>query len=93
MRERAVLACRSALADYQAGLLDESELRRELGRAGIVFDERGAWLLDIDRGRWHQYQPVPTDRVLDGDTVRRWRAGLGALLSQPTADQGIGAST
>ena len=93
MRERAVLACQSALADYQAGLLDESELRRALGQAGIVFGESGVWLLDIVRGRWHQYQPVPTDRVLDGDTVRRWRAGLGALLSQPTADQGTGATT
>jgi hypothetical protein len=77
--ERAVLVCEAALADYQAGLLDDAELRRTLERAGTVQTDAGAWFLDIESGSWQRYLPVPADLPFDARTVRRWRAGLRQL--------------
>jgi hypothetical protein len=82
---RAVLACDSALLDYQAGLLDDGQLRRILFHSGIVLDDGGAWLLDVERGAWCRYDGIAAgdhaDRPLDGATIRRWRAGLRRLAT------------
>jgi hypothetical protein len=79
--ENAVIACESALADYQAGLLDDTELRRKLERAGVVHTDAGSWFLDIESGHWRRYVPVPPDLSFDARTVRRWRAGLRQLMA------------
>jgi hypothetical protein len=77
----ATLACESALAEYQAGLLGDSELRLVLERDGIAMADSGTWLLDVESGRWRRYEPVPADRQFDEGTLRRWRAGLRQLRS------------
>jgi hypothetical protein len=79
--ENAVLMCETALADYQAGLLDDTELRRTLERAGVVHTDAGSWFLDIESRHWRRYLPVPPDLSFDARTVRRWRAGLRQLMT------------
>ena len=76
-----MLACESALGDYQAGLLDDTELRRALERAGIAHTETGAWFLDIESRQWRPYLPVPPDLSFDARTVRRWLLGLRQLMT------------
>ena len=54
--EAALDACRQALGDYQAGLLDDAQLRHGLFRAGVVArpgDE--LWLLDLHGAQWWRY--------------------------------------
>ena len=91
--DKAVLACESALADYQAGLLDDAELRRTLERAGIAHTDTGSWLLDIESRHWRRYLPVPPDRSFDARTVRRWRAGLRQLVAPEPGPGGEPART
>jgi len=79
--ENAVLVCETALADYQAGLLDDAELRRTLERAGMVHTDAGSWFLDIESRHWRRYRPVPPELSFDARTVRRWRAGLRQLMT------------
>jgi hypothetical protein len=56
--ERALEACDEAICAYQAGLLDDDELRRGLFRAGTVIHDDAAWLLDLARACWHQWDGV-----------------------------------
>ena len=61
---RALDECDEAICAYQAGLLDDEELRRALFRAGTVVDGDEAWLLDLTGARWQQwdgvrFQPIP----------------------------------
>jgi hypothetical protein len=53
--ESALDDCRQALADYQAGLLDDVDLQRVLFRAGLVHGADEAWLLDLSAGQWWRY--------------------------------------
>jgi hypothetical protein len=53
--DRALDECDEAICAYQAGLLDDEELRRELFRAGTVIHDDEAWLLDLARVRWQQW--------------------------------------
>ena len=63
-----VSGCRRALNDYQAGLTDDVELRRALGRAGLAVERDRVWLLDLSTGRrWElegvaNARPAATDR-------------------------------
>lgn len=82
----AVLACESALAEYQAGLLGDGELRLVLERVGVAVADTGTWLLDIQSGRWRRYRPVPAGHAFDARTLRRWRAGLRQLKAARGAD-------
>jgi hypothetical protein len=56
--ERALDECDEAICAYQAGLLDDEELRRALFRAGTVVDGDEAWLLDLAGARWQQWDGV-----------------------------------
>jgi hypothetical protein len=91
--ERGVAACRQALVDYQAGLLNEEQLRRALYQAGMVLGDNEAWLLDVAGAAWSRYDGIGTerfpagvgegssaDRAFDAATLRRWQEGLRALL-------------
>jgi hypothetical protein len=53
--DRALEECDEAICSYQAGLLDDDELRRELFRAGMVIHDDEAWLLDLVAGRWQRW--------------------------------------
>ena len=53
--EAALERCRGTLADYQAGVLDDDEVRRALFHAGLVVWHDEAWLLDLQVGRWFRY--------------------------------------
>jgi hypothetical protein len=48
-------ACRQALIDYEAGLLDEAERARSLVRLGLVLTANEAWMLDATTHRWWRY--------------------------------------
>jgi hypothetical protein len=56
--EQALDECDEAICAYQAGLLDDEELRRELFRAGTVIHDDEAWLLDLVRVCWRQWDGV-----------------------------------
>jgi hypothetical protein len=75
--EGALGACRQALADYQAGLLDDDEVRRVLYEAGLVHREGEAWLLDLHAGQWWRYDGLALDAPerspLSGPAVARLR--------------------
>ena len=94
-------ACRQALVDYQAGLLNEEQLRRALFQAGMVLGDDEAWLLDVDGGAWSHYDGIGTERVavdasdgrgvdreFDAATLRRWQEGLRSLLPMTMAERG-----
>jgi hypothetical protein len=74
------VTCEHALVDYEAGLLDDEELRQVLARTGVVVDDGAHWLLDVERGEWLRYAPVAPERLLDAGAVGEWRARLLALL-------------
>ena len=48
-------SCRQALGDYQAGLLDDAQLRQALFRAGVVPRPEELWLLDLQGAQWWRY--------------------------------------
>ena len=73
--ESALDACRNALADYRAGLIDDVELRRALFRWGLVQWPDSAWLLDLQAGRWCRYDGVE----LDGDALPLSSDGVARL--------------
>ncbi len=81
----AIEACRTALADYEAGLLTDTELRHCLYRAGLVFGADEAWLLDLERGSWQRYDGVsltePTFRVRSAQ-LERWRETLDRVRAE-----------
>jgi hypothetical protein len=83
--ESALDACRHALADYRAGLLDEAELRRALFRWGLVQWPDSAWLLDLQAGRWWRYDGLALNSAngseLDDPAVPRLRAVIDELTS------------
>ena len=83
--DAAVESCRAALADYEAGLLSDTELRHELFGAGLVRRSDEVWLLDLERGAWQRYDGVsltePMSR-LDSSRVDRWREVLDRLRSE-----------
>ena len=54
----AAAECDRALVDYQAGLLDERELRRELQKCGLVMREDEVWLLELRTQRWWRYDGI-----------------------------------
>lgn len=97
-------ACRQALVDYQAGLLNEEQLRKALFHAGMVLGDNEAWLLDVAGGAWSRYDGIGTERfpadpsddgavarAFDAATLRRWQEGLRALLPATMAERGADA--
>jgi hypothetical protein len=56
--DRALDESDEAICAYQAGLLDDEELRRELFRAGTVIGDGEAWLLDLASVCWQQWDGV-----------------------------------
>jgi hypothetical protein len=66
--ELALEQCRRSLAEYQAGVVDDDELRRALFHSGLVVPDDEAWLLDLSAGQWFRY---------DGLALHRPTAGLG----------------
>jgi len=82
---RALATCHQALADHQAGLLSDEELRRALLRGGLVQRPDVALLLDLESGRWQRYDgitisecPAPVRKT----DVARWKQVVRSL--QPT---------
>ncbi len=53
--ESALAGCRQALADYQAGLLGDDDVRRSLFHHGLVHHGEEAWLLDLQGEQWWRY--------------------------------------
>jgi hypothetical protein len=85
--DSALGACRQGLTDYQAGLLDEDELRQVLVHAGVVHGSSGAWLLDLEGGRWRQYDGLalePGRVAISVDGVRRMHQVIDELRRQLT---------
>ena len=81
----ALRSCRQALGDYQAGLLDDDQLRHELFRAGVVAREEELWLLDLQGAQWWRYdglglgaQPAP----LTGAAASRLRQVVDTLARE-----------
>lgn len=64
--DRALDECDEAICSYQAGLLDDEELRRELFRAGTVIHDDEAWLLDLARVRWQQWDGLRLQAIEGG---------------------------
>ena len=61
----AASAYHGAIADYEAGVIDEPALQAALFRAGMVVDLHDAWLLDAPGQCWWRYDGVrlaSTDR-------------------------------
>ena len=89
----ALEACRQAIGDYQAGLLDDDQLRHELFRAGVVTLEDELWLRDLHGAQWWRYdgrgleaQPAP----VSGAAAPRLRQVVDALardLATPMGGQ------
>ena len=83
----AVEACRAAIADYEAGLLSDEELRHGLFSAGLVHGDGVAWLLDLERGSWQRYDGVsltePMFQVRSAH-VQKWRDSLDRLRDAGT---------
>jgi hypothetical protein len=80
----ALTACRRALADHEAGLLSDSELRRTLVRVGLVCRTDEVWLLDLELGAWRRFDGVTlVDHrgAVRRHDVERWRLGLEALTN------------
>lgn len=73
--DSALAACRQGLADYQAGLLDEAELRQVLVHAGLVHRADDAWLLDLDHGCWRRYDGV----AIESSSPSLTSAGVGRM--------------
>jgi hypothetical protein len=53
--QRAIDTYRRLLADYEAGAIEERDLRRQIFRAGLIVQDGDAWLLDFAAGRWVHY--------------------------------------
>ena len=80
----ALATCHRALADYQAGLLSDAELRRTLFRAGLVYGAEEAMLLDLESGTWRRYNGItvsPGDAATGSEQsdVNRWKQNVEAL--------------
>ena len=85
--DSALGACRQGLTDYQAGLLDEAELRQVLVHAGVVHRDGEAWLLDLEGGRWRQYDGLalePDHAPVTAVGVQRMRQVIDELRRQLT---------
>ena len=79
---RALATCHQALADHQAGLLSDEELRRALLRGGLVQRPDAVLLLDLESGRWQRYDgitisecPAPVRKT----DVARWKQVVRSL--------------
>lgn len=81
----ALEACRTTLADYEAGLLSDHELREALHRVGLVQGASETWLLDLEHGAWRRYDGVslsePGFRVQTRQ-VAQWRRALERLRDE-----------
>ena len=83
--EAALVACREALADYQAGLFADDEVRRILFRHGIVLRDGEAWLLDLQRNQWWRYDGLAVTAVpapLTSAGVARLRHSIDTLARE-----------
>ena len=83
--ESALDACRRGLADYQAGLLNDAELRQVLVHAGLVHRGGEAWLLDLEAGRWRTYDGLAlgsTGPTLSSAGVRRMQRAIDRLVRE-----------
>ena len=78
----ALAACHQALADHQAGLLSDDELRRELFRRGLVQRDEEALLLDLESGRWQRYDGITISECpapVRKSDVLRWKQTVESL--------------
>lgn len=83
--------CRSALADYQAGVADATDLRRRLVANGLVEHDDEVWILDLDAARWCRFDGlriVPAPPVLDDAQFSRWRTVIDRLNDQLDQEDG-----
>lgn len=75
--------CQEALADYEAGLLSDSELRKQLVGGGTVRHEQDVWLLDLEAGAWLRYDGVTLHgpkQVVRRSDVQRWRRSIVTMM-------------
>lgn len=91
--ERAVDACRHALADYRSGIIDAAELRRALFRWGLVQWPDAAWLLDLQTGTWWRYDGLAFDGTplgLRAAELARLRGAVSEMATATaTSDAGV----
>lgn len=80
--DSALDACRTALADYRAGILDEVELRHALFSRGLVQWPDSAWLLDLKRGRWWRYDGVALGEATCAEPRDPAMASLRAVIDE-----------
>ena len=83
--EAALAACREALADYQAGVLGDEDVRRILFRHGMVQRDGEAWLLDLQRNQWWRYDGLAMSTArspLNRTGVAHLRRSLDALARE-----------
>jgi hypothetical protein len=86
--ESAATCCRTALADYLAGVLDQGELRESLFRAGVVEHRGEAWLLDLSAGCWWRYDGVGVE-VFGDVHVHTDFARLRAVIDELAANDAM----
>jgi hypothetical protein len=83
--EAALVTCREALGDYQAGLLGDDEVRHILFDAGLVRREREAWLLDLHAQQWWRYDGLAMGAApapLTSGGVARLRESIDTLVRE-----------
>ena len=81
----ALASCHDALADHQAGLLSDDELRHALFHFGLVCRDGEALLLDLDAGRWVRYDGITLSEcpgAVRGTDVARWKQAVRSLLAE-----------
>ena len=84
--DSALEACRLALVDYRAGLLDADQLRRALFRSGLVQWPDSAWLLDLKGGRWWRYDGVGLGEPYGSEPIDPTMFRLGAVIDELVGD-------
>lgn len=80
----ALASCHEALAEHQAGLLSDDELRHALFHFGLVCRDGEALLLDLDAGRWVRYDGITLSEcpgAVRGTDVVRWKQVVRSLLA------------
>jgi hypothetical protein len=78
----ALATCHQALADHQAGLLSDDELRHILFQAGLVRRADEALLLDLESGCWQRYDGITISEcpsTVRSADVARWKQAIHAL--------------
>jgi hypothetical protein len=51
------------LSELREGRLDHAAFRREAFGAGLILEEDGAWIFDLEHSRWLHYDGVEIQAV------------------------------